>query len=260
MDLYQQYGKRGFNVIVLSNESKENVERFMRLENPVMNVPVTIKAQNAYGVSGIPKAFLIGADGKIIWEGHPGSLSGDQIEKALRAMPRWSKMGSSRAQRVGKELDKGNLGKALLLAKDLLAREDLNTEDAEAGKAMVKHIETYAERRMTYVETLVETGDVAKATVLLEGMKKTFARTDWGGKATVRAKELKADTRAKELAAAAKSVGKILKRLSGKVDEKTRVSAHKALKKLQGKSKGDAAGYIGRIVEIFSKGWVKART
>ncbi len=110
------------------------------------------------------------------------------------------------------------------------------------------------------IETLVTDGDVTKALDLLEGVKKAYPRTEWGDTATARAKELKADTRAKALLAAGKSVSKSLRRLTGKTDEKPREAVLKSLKKLQGKAKEDAASYIGRFVEIFSKKWVKAKT
>jgi hypothetical protein len=35
------------------------------------------------GVTGIPRAFLVNKDGKIVWEGHPMQLREEEIEKIL---------------------------------------------------------------------------------------------------------------------------------------------------------------------------------
>jgi hypothetical protein len=40
----------------------------------------------AYGIRSIPTAYLIGTDGKVIWEGHPRQLEDSVIEKALQAV------------------------------------------------------------------------------------------------------------------------------------------------------------------------------
>jgi hypothetical protein len=36
------------------------------------------------GINGIPHAFLVGKDGKIVWEGHPTSLKEADIENVLK--------------------------------------------------------------------------------------------------------------------------------------------------------------------------------
>ncbi len=39
----------------------------------------------AYAVSGVPTAFLIDPDGRIVWRGHPGSLEIEREIAKLRA-------------------------------------------------------------------------------------------------------------------------------------------------------------------------------
>lgn len=42
------------------------------------------KAAQSYGVTSIPRTFLIDRDGRIVYEGHPHSLTEDQIAAVLR--------------------------------------------------------------------------------------------------------------------------------------------------------------------------------
>jgi hypothetical protein len=258
--LQEKYGKRGLNIIALSGESRVNVERYMWLENPDMTWPVAIKARNPYGVSGIPHAYLIGHDGVVVWEGNPYALKEEVVEKAVRAIPSWGKKGTSRVKAAGKHIDKGDYGKAWKAAKTLLSKEGISDEDRAGAEAIVAHLEKVAERRLTWVQALIDDGDAGTAEKLLEEMTGTWARTEWADKAAARQKEMTRDDRAKALLAASESVSKILKRLKGKVNDKQRMAAHKSLQKLQAKVEGDAAEWIGRFVEILAAKWESKRT
>ena len=67
-----------------------------------------------FGVRGIPSAVLVGADGKVVWKGHPGTLPDEKIKESLKgALPKplweWPK----EATNIKKALLKGKLAKAL---------------------------------------------------------------------------------------------------------------------------------------------------
>jgi hypothetical protein len=40
-------------------------------------------ACGAYSISGVPTAFLIGRDGRIVWRGHPASL---ELERKIEEL------------------------------------------------------------------------------------------------------------------------------------------------------------------------------
>lgn len=84
--LTEEYGKKGFNVLSISNEPRETVLQFFTQLNTT-DVTYTMGCgggtQN-YPAPGIPKGFLIGVDGKVLWEGHPASLPIDLIEQELK--------------------------------------------------------------------------------------------------------------------------------------------------------------------------------
>jgi hypothetical protein len=58
-------------ILSISDEKFGVVERFVR--DTGLQFPVGAESNNVqlYEVEGIPMAFLIDGDGKIVWEGHP---------------------------------------------------------------------------------------------------------------------------------------------------------------------------------------------
>ncbi|MBI4230461.1 MAG: hypothetical protein HY608_06465 [Planctomycetes bacterium] len=82
-ELQGRYKERGLFILALSSEQKGALEPFVaenRIEYPVGCGSST---SGAYGVRGIPDSYLIGADGKVIWNGHPSGLTDAMIEAAL---------------------------------------------------------------------------------------------------------------------------------------------------------------------------------
>ena len=98
--LTEEYGKKGFTVLSISNEPRQTVLQFLTQLN---NADVTYTmgcgggTQN-YPAPGIPKAFLIGVDGKVFWEGHPASLPIDLLEQELKKVKITPEMRASAAQ------------------------------------------------------------------------------------------------------------------------------------------------------------------
>ena len=75
--------------ISLTDESRDTVDPFLR-RKPIKGwvaLDTDGKAGEAYGVTGIPRTFIIGRDGKILGETYPSELKPEHIEKALRGEP-----------------------------------------------------------------------------------------------------------------------------------------------------------------------------
>jgi thiol-disulfide isomerase/thioredoxin len=71
IELYDEYADRGVELVSLTNEPRETVEPFaaeMEMDYPVGGGSPTA---NAYGVRGIPTAFILDREGRIAWGGHP---------------------------------------------------------------------------------------------------------------------------------------------------------------------------------------------
>ena len=74
--LSKNYAGKPVTFISLTDESKDKVTQFMD-SDAAMRMPYPVacgsSSSSAYGVRGIPHAFVVGKDGKIVWRGHPMS-------------------------------------------------------------------------------------------------------------------------------------------------------------------------------------------
>jgi thiol-disulfide isomerase/thioredoxin len=63
--------KSKVEIIGLTDEPKEKVEGFAKDMKMNYSVGYGSSSGEDYGVRGIPHAFIINPDGKIVWDGHP---------------------------------------------------------------------------------------------------------------------------------------------------------------------------------------------
>ncbi len=83
--IYDQYHPKGLSVVGISSEDASTVQAFMR--QVPMKYTVALDPQRRYGsalnVHAIPHAFLVNRAGKVVWDGHPMTLTDADIEKVL---------------------------------------------------------------------------------------------------------------------------------------------------------------------------------
>jgi thiol-disulfide isomerase/thioredoxin len=87
-ELHKSHASDGLVVLSLTDQDKSAVEKFVDQKGDGMSYAVGMGSETGrdYGVSGIPHAFVIGRDGKLAWEGHPGVPEFDAaVEAALKA-------------------------------------------------------------------------------------------------------------------------------------------------------------------------------
>jgi thiol-disulfide isomerase/thioredoxin len=91
-DLQRKYAGAGFVVIAISTEPAHVVGRFVNSMGPAMNYAVVVDTDNrdtynaymrAVGAPGIPHAFLVDRDGKLVWYGVP---SGKEIDPLIERL------------------------------------------------------------------------------------------------------------------------------------------------------------------------------
>ncbi|MGI5868972.1 MAG: TlpA family protein disulfide reductase [Kiritimatiellia bacterium] len=89
--LYQQQSTNGVAFVGISNEPAIKVKAFVDKMGDQMTYPVAIGSREvmegymgAFGVKGIPHAFVIDGNGKFAWHGHPMHPQGE-LEKAIAA-------------------------------------------------------------------------------------------------------------------------------------------------------------------------------
>ena len=83
--IYDQYHAKGLSVVGISSEDASTVQAFMR--QVPMKYTVALDPQRRYGsalnVHAIPHAFLVNRAGKVVWDGHPMTLTDADIQKVL---------------------------------------------------------------------------------------------------------------------------------------------------------------------------------
>lgn len=80
IELHEKHKDKGLTIIGLSDEGKDVVAPFAEKMKMTYVVGFGSQSGGDYGVKGIPTAFVVGADGKLVWSGHP--MQGD-FEKAI---------------------------------------------------------------------------------------------------------------------------------------------------------------------------------
>ena len=84
-ELNKKYKDKGLVIVGISDEDQKTVETFRKSTPMEYYVALDKKGLGQkFGVTGIPHAFVVGKDGKVIWEGHPMQLTDAEIEKALK--------------------------------------------------------------------------------------------------------------------------------------------------------------------------------
>ena len=84
-EINKKYQDKGLVVVGITSEDKKTVQTFRKSTPMEYNVALDKKdIGEKLGVSGIPHAFLVDKDGKIVWEGHPAELNDAEIAKIVK--------------------------------------------------------------------------------------------------------------------------------------------------------------------------------
>jgi thiol-disulfide isomerase/thioredoxin len=83
-ELNAKYASKGLTLVSLTDERAEVAEPFVKQNGMDYPIGTDSSTGEAYGVTGIPHAVVVGKDGKVAWEGHPMSGLDKAIEAALK--------------------------------------------------------------------------------------------------------------------------------------------------------------------------------
>jgi thiol-disulfide isomerase/thioredoxin len=86
-ELQSEYRETGLQILSFTNEDRETVEKFQKKAKAPIEYTVGLGSPlfKEYGVTGIPHAFVVGRDGKLVWYGHPASPECEsKIAEALK--------------------------------------------------------------------------------------------------------------------------------------------------------------------------------
>jgi hypothetical protein len=187
------------------------------------------KLSNYFGVSGIPHAVLFDASGKVVWDGHPASLTGAEIDKALvGALTKLPWEWEAPLQPAAQLLAKRQFAKAIAEAQKVGA----------SGDALVAAVQAVVKSRVDGLKAMQTAGDFLgvseDGTSLVKDIKGLPEEADI---ATL-LKDLAADKDAQKVIAAQKQVRDIV---SEKIKKRDLPAALKKLEKIKGDNSGTAA-------------------
>ncbi len=185
----------------MTGEDRDRVEPFV--EEFGANFPIMCQAQSgAYSTGGVPSAYLIGADGTVVWQGHPGNLQDSEIEGHLKDVKKADRVSTwaftivkqlppvpDKLKGVKKSLEKMKFGAALKTVEAALPK--LEGEDLEAGEAIRDWIAGNGKTSMDKAATLVRENKIYDAFLVYEGVEDRFKGHQLGKDAKAAAKELK---------------------------------------------------------------------
>jgi hypothetical protein len=151
-----------------------------------------------YSSTGIPAAWLVGPDGKIVWKGHPSGLTAEIVQanlKNVRLRPKFE-FQADELKKASKLLEAGNFGKALAeLEKVITANETpAAVEQATAAKTQVL---TYGEDELKAVEDYASSGYYSEGLLKLQELSVAFKGTEIGDRADEKEKAWKKDDKIK---------------------------------------------------------------
>jgi len=173
VEMHETYRSKGVVLISLTDEPKAKVEPFARKMGMTYPVGCGSRSKSAYGVRGIPHAFVIDVAGKVAWHGHPGS---DGFEAAIREQLRTNPptlLSPKQKARILALLEKAEeaIGEAQYpRAVALLERikdPDQDPEVKERVSAIRKKLADRAEARLAEAEKLLKQKAYYEADVAL---------------------------------------------------------------------------------------------
>jgi len=151
-----------------------------------------------YSSTGIPAAWLVGPDGKIVWKGHPAELKHEMIEanlKNVRLRPKFE-FQADELKKAGKLLEAGNFGKGLAELDKVIAANDTPAAVEQATTARTQVI-AYGEDELKAVEDYASSGYYSEGMLKLQELAVTFKGTEIGDRAEEKEKSWKKDDKIK---------------------------------------------------------------
>ncbi len=177
-------------MIAVAREPKSAIETF--IEELEAKHPIAIASNSSissYGTSGIPAAFLIDADGEVVWAGHPAGLTNETIEEALTGVNLIPDLPRS-LKSITKLLDRDKFGDALKKLPKML--EKLEGEEKEAGEKTLAWIDGRGTKGLEKAAKMLQKGEISKSYKRYQSLADLFKNHDYGKQAKKAAADIMA--------------------------------------------------------------------
>jgi hypothetical protein len=225
-----------FSIATGAGADDEKVREFAKSAKVRWPVGVDRSSETflAYGMPSLPRYFLIAPDGRVAWEGSPGSLDDRTLGGFIERARLWRPEEVAKAARPAAEaFVKGKPASAVKKANEILedgkakrAKGQPADEAAEKDARLVLDaVKDVAEARFVVADRLAKDRWSIDALEMLEGVVAGFAGTEHEAKAKERLAAIAADDRAQYEITAMKRLREIL----GKMRPVNRHNVQKAV-------------------------------
>lgn len=262
--MQEKFDGKGLTILSATGQPRADVDGFVEEFGAVY--PILCEAGGGIGqyrTKGVPTAYLIGADGTVVWHGHPANLQDSDIEDHLKDVDKAHRVSSwafmvaralpafpAKLSAVQKLLEKKKFGSALKKVEGTLPK--LEGEAKEAGETIRTWIADRASSGTEKAAGLVRDGQVYKGFLAYERIEEEFKGHDLGKQARLAAKALKAD---KAMALEIKASVKLEKAKKEMAKERKAEDKLKCLKPVLSKKYADtsAGKEAAELAEVLEK-------
>src|SRR5690242_20566726 len=153
------------------------------------------KLAQEWGVNSIPRTFLIGPDGKVLWTGHPARID-PELEKAFKEHPpqlvdpKVLADATAALEKVDAAMKAGNARAALQGLGKIPADASKDREFASKLEAARGALEAKASKMLDSVDPLIKQGDYVQAVSKLKELSSALEGSATGKKANAKLAEL----------------------------------------------------------------------
>jgi hypothetical protein len=227
-------------MLALSDEGGSTVEKMIEELGMVYPVAAGSGSKRAYGVSGIPSAFLIDHEGTIIWQGHPSGngwveLLPEALARAEAMADQWDP--GERAPELEKAVEAARAGEMTKTWKETDALLRRYVEDAavlEKVEAFRKDFLARAALRTAQVEGMTAEGRYFEAQGYLERQSALYRGTPPAEEWDALVSNWKKDREIKELLALDKKRMQALQKAREGDKDKASKDLYKLIEKAEG--------------------------
>lgn len=238
-ELNDKYREKGFEIVAVSKEDANLIQSKLIEGKSVTYGVVKADIGSLYETRGIPHCWVLDAEGKCLFEGHPSSVTDQTVEGWVKdlAPTKVDKELAKELKGAVKDFENGELGKALADVKktETESEDEAVKSDAQYLESLIqKHVELYNAK----MEKARTSGDLVKLGKVLGEASEKFKGSEIGDKWKDELKELEKSKEYKDTAKAQEELDK----LKPKLEDMRASSAKKALEKIAKKYPDTPAG------------------
>ncbi len=191
--LHEKFRKKGVLVVGVSDETHELIDEYVKkhaIAFPIARIDEKGGFEAAIGVQGFPSAALIGADGKLIWTGHPAEVDA-MLDKAAKAS-KMTPLLPAACSAAEKLLNDGKSGLAWAELEKVATAGTLQGDDLKSVTDLIAYFEKDATALWKEAEAAVTAKDWMKAASVCERLV-PYAGKEPGDLGKAKLAELRAD-------------------------------------------------------------------